>query len=32
MDEYINRKKMDKKVACKLFNTNNKNYDSYMKL
>ena len=23
---------MDKKVACKSFNTNNKNYDAYLKL
>ena len=26
MDEYIRRKIMDKKVACKSFGTNNKNY------
>ena len=32
MNEYIKRKIMDKKVACKSFNTNNKNYDAYLKL
>ena len=28
MNEYIKRKIMDKKVVCKSFNTNNKNYDA----
>ena len=32
MNEYIKRKIMDKKVACKSFNTNNKTYDSYVNL
>ena len=32
MNEYIRRKMMDKKVACKSFGTNNKNYDAYLKL
>ena len=32
MNEYIKRKIMDKKVACKSFNTNNKSYDAYLKL
>ena len=32
MDEYIRRKIMDKKVACKSFGTNNKNYHAYLKL
>ena len=27
INDYIKRKKMEKKVACKSFNTNNKNYD-----
>ena len=31
MNEYIKRKIMDKRVACKPFNTNNKNYDAYLK-
>ena len=30
--EYIKRKIMDNKVACKFFNTNNKIYDAYLKL
>ena len=32
MNEYTRRKMMDKKVACKSFGTNNKNYDAYLKL
>ena len=32
MDEYIKRKIMNKKLACKSFDTNNKNYDPYLKL
>ena len=32
MNEYIKREIMDKKVACKSFNTNNKSYDAYFKL
>ena len=32
MNEYIKKKIMDKKVACKSFNKNNKNYDAYLKL
>ena len=32
MNDYIKRKIMEKKVACKSFNTNNKNYDTYLKL
>ena len=32
MNEYINRKILDKKNACNSFNTNNKNYDAYLKL
>ena len=32
MNDYIKRKIMEKKVACKSFNTNNKNYDAYLKL
>ena len=32
MNEYIKKKTLDKKIACKFFNTNIKNYDSYMKL
>ena len=32
MNDYIKRKIMDKKVACKSFNTNNKNHDAYSKL
>ena len=32
MNEYIKKKILDKKIACKFFNTNNKNYDSYLKL
>ena len=31
MNEYINKKILDKKIACTFFNTN-KNYDSYLKL
>ena len=30
--EYIQRKIMDKKVACNSFGTNNNNYDAYLKL
>ena len=32
MNEFIKRKTMDKKVACKCFKTNNKSYDAYLKL
>ena len=32
MNEYIKRKIMDKKVAWKSFNTDNKSYDTYLKL
>ena len=32
MNEYIMRELMDKKVACKSFNTNNKSYVAYFKL
>ena len=32
MNKYIKKKILDKKIACKFFNTNNKNYDSYLKL
>ena len=32
MNEYIKKKILDKKVACNFFNTNNKNYDSSLKL
>ena len=32
MNDYIKRKITDKKVACKSFNSNNKNYDAYLKL
>ena len=32
MNEYIKGKIMDKKVACKSFNRNNKSYDAYLKL
>ena len=32
INDYIKRKIMEKKVACKSFNTNNKNYNSYLKL
>ena len=32
MNDYIKRKIMEKKVACKSFNTNNKNYDACLKL
>ena len=32
MNEYMKRKIMDKKITCKSFNTNNKNYDAYLKL
>ena len=32
MNEYIKRKILDKKIACKSFNTNNKNYDANLKL
>ena len=32
MNEYFKRKIMDKKSACKSFNTNNKNYDAYWEL
>ena len=31
MNEYIKKKILDKKIACKFFNTNIKNYDFYMK-
>ena len=31
MNQYIKKKILDKKVACKFFNTNNKNYDSSLK-
>ena len=32
MNEYIKRKILDKQIACKSFNTNNKNCDAYFKL
>ena len=32
MNECIKKKKLDKKIAFKFFNSNIKNYDSYMKL
>ena len=32
MNDYIKRKITDKKVKCKSFNSNNKNYDAYLKL
>ena len=32
MNEYIKKKILDKKISCKFFNTNNKNYDSHLKL
>ena len=32
MNGYIKRKILDKKIVCKSFNTNNKNYDAYLKL
>lgn len=32
MNQYIKRKIMNKTLACKSFNTNNKNYDAYLKL
>ena len=32
INEYIKRKTLDKKIACKSFNTNNKNFDAYLKL
>ena len=32
MNDYIKRKIMEKNVACRSFNTNNKNYDAYLKL
>ena len=32
MNEFIKRKIMNKKVACKSFKTNNKSYDAYLKL
>ena len=32
INQYIKRKIMDKTLACKSFNTNNKNYDAYLKL
>ena len=32
MNEYIKKKILDKKIACKVLNSNNKNYDSYLKL
>ena len=32
MNQYIKKKILDKKVACKFFNTNNKNYDFSLKL
>ena len=32
MNEHIKRKTKDKKVACKSFGTNNKNYDGYLKV
>ena len=32
MNEYVKKKILDKKIACKFSNTNNKNYDVYLKL
>ena len=32
MNEHIKRKILDKKIACKSFNTNNKSYDVYLKI
>ena len=32
MNEYIKKKILDKKIACKSFNTNEKNYDACLKL
>ena len=32
MNDYIKTKILNKKIACKFFNTNNKNYDAYSKL
>ena len=32
MNEYIKKKISDKKIGCKFSNTNNKNYDAYLKL
>ena len=32
INEYIKRKILDKQIACKSFNTNNKNYYAYLKL
>ena len=32
MNDYIKRNIMEEKVACKSFNTNNKNCDAYLKL
>ena len=32
MSEYSNRNILNKKIACKSFNNNNKNYDAYLKL
>ena len=32
MNQYIKKKILEKKVACKFFNTNNKNYDFSLKL
>ena len=32
MSQYITKKILDKKISCKSFNTNNKNYDAYFKL
>ena len=29
MNEYIKKKILDKKISCKFFNINNKNYDSH---
>ena len=31
MSQYITKKILDKKISCKSFNTNNKNYDAYFK-
>ena len=32
MNDYIKRKIMEKKIGCNSFNTNNKNYDTCLKL
>ena len=32
MNEYIKKNILDKKIACKSFNTNNQNHDAYLKL